>query len=138
MELASGQEWNDLDQRFLSVTDYEGVAMEDRVGRTVTSDTRSSIDHSAVRMLTVNAKYDFPAGSLVSPHLGAGVGPACVTMAGVRLSDLCMDTAVNGDVYDPPLSFYNASLDDDQSGTAPAGHLHAGPASALPPGPRRG
>ena len=126
VELAFGQAWNDLDQMFLSVTDYDGVAMEDRVGSTVTSDTSSSIDHSAVRMLTVNAYYDFPAGSVVSPFLGAGAGPAFVTMAGVRFSDTYMDTAVNGDVYDPPLSFYNASQDDDLSGIALAGHLHAG------------
>ena len=58
---------------FLSVTNYEGVAMADRVNSTVTSDTRSSIDHVAVRMLTVNAYYDFAAGSVVSPYLGAGV-----------------------------------------------------------------
>ena len=73
VELAFGQKWNDLDQMFLSVTDYDGVAREDRIGSTVTSDTNSSIDHLAVRMLTVNAYYDFPAGSVVSPYLGAGV-----------------------------------------------------------------
>ena len=126
VELAFGQKWNDLDQMFLGVTDYDGVAMADRVGSTVTSDTSSSIDHLAVRMLTVNAYYDFPAGSLVSPYLGAGVGPAFVTVAGVRFSDMYRDTAVNGDVHDPPLSFYNASLDDDLSDTVLAGHLHAG------------
>ena len=95
---------------FLSVTNYAGVAMEDRVNSTVTSDTRSSIDHLAVRMLTVNAYYDFAAGSVVSPYLGAWVGPAFVTVAGVRFSDEYRDTAVNSDVYDPPLSFYNTSL----------------------------
>ena len=126
VELAFGQKWNDLDQMFLSVTDYDGVAMEGRVGSTVTSDTSSSIDHLAVRMLTVNAYYDFPAWSVVSPYLGAGVGPAFVTVAGVRFSDMYRDTAVNGDVHDPPLSFYNASLDDDLSDTVLAGHLHAG------------
>ena len=44
--------------------------MEERVNSTVTSDTRSSIDHLAVRMLTVNAYYDFAAGSVGS------LGPA--------------------------------------------------------------
>ncbi len=126
VELSFGQKWNDLDQMFLSVTNYDGVAMEDRVDSTVTSDTRSSIDHLAVRMLTVNAYYDFPAGSVFAPYVGAGVGPAFVTVAGVRFSDMYMDTAVNGDVCDPPLSFYNASLDDDLSDTILAGHLHAG------------
>ena len=126
LELSFGQRWNDLDQMFLSVTNYEGVAMADRVNSTVTSDTRSSIDHVAVRMLTVNAYYDFAAGSVVSPYLGAGVGPAFVTVAGVRFSDEYRDTAINGDVYDPLLSFYNASLDADLSDTVLAGHLHAG------------
>ncbi len=28
--------------------------------------------------------------------------------------------------YDPPLSYYNARLDDDLSGTVLAGHVHAG------------
>ena len=126
VELAFGQKWNDLDQMFLGVTDYDGAAMAERVGSTVTSDTSSSIDHLAVRMLTVNAYYDFPAGSVVSPYLGAGVGPAFVTVAGVRFSDMYRDTAVNGDVHDPPLSFYNASLDDDLSDTVLAAHLHAG------------
>ena len=121
VELSFRQRWNDLDQMFLSVTNYEGVAMEDRVNSTVTSDTRSSIDHLAVRMLTVNAYYDFAAGSVVSPYLGAGVGPAFVTVAGVRFSDEYRDTAVNSDVYDPPLSFYNTSLDDDLSDTVLAG-----------------
>ena len=126
VELSFRQRWNDLDQMFLSVTNYEGVAREDRGNSTVTADTRSSIDHLAVRMLTVNAYYDFAAGSVVSPYLGAGVGPAFVTVAGVRFSDEYRDTAANSDVYDPPLSFYNSSLDDDLSDMVLAGHLHAG------------
>ena len=71
VELSFRQRWNDLDQMFLSVTNYEGVAREDRGNSTVTADTRSSIDNLAVRMLTVNAYYDFAAGSVVSP---SGVG----------------------------------------------------------------
>ena len=126
VELSFRQKWNDLDQMFLGVTTYDGVTMEDRPNGTVTSDTRSSIDHLLVRMLTVNAYYDFPAGSVFSPYVGAGVGPAFVTVVGVRFSDRYMDMAVNGDIYDPPLSFYNASLDDDLSDTVMAAHLHAG------------
>ncbi len=126
VELAYGQTRHGLEQMFLSASNYDGVALKDRVGSTVTSEASSSIDHLAVRMLTVNAYYDFPAGSVVSPYVGAGVGPAFVKMAGVRYSDTYMDTSVNGDVYDPPLSFYNSSLDDDLAGTVLAGHLHAG------------
>ena len=36
VELSFRQRWNDLDQMFLSVTNYEGVAMEDRGNSTVT------------------------------------------------------------------------------------------------------
>ena len=60
VELSFRQRWNDLDQMFLSVTNYEGVAMEDRVNSTVTADTRSSIDHLAVRMLTVALLHEYP------------------------------------------------------------------------------
>ena len=151
VELSFRQRWNDLDQMFLSVTNYEGVAMEDRVNSTVTSDTRSSIDHLAVRMLTVNAYYDFAAGSVVSPYLGAGVGPAFVTVAGVRFSDEYRDTAVNSDVYDPPLSFYNTSLDEagaeddlldagryrDPRRIRPARRSRAGPGLRVPQHVRR-
>ena len=126
VEVSYGQRWNDLDQMFLGVTDYDGAAMADRVGTTVTADTQSSIDQLAVRMLTVNAYYDIPAGPAFSPYVGAGVGPAFVTVAGVRFSDMYRDTAANGDVYDPPLSSYNARLDDDLSDTVLAGHVHAG------------
>ena len=126
VEVAYGQRWNDLDQMFLGITDYDGVAMADRVGTTVTADTRASIDHLAVRMLTVNAYYDFPAGSAFAPYVGAGMGPAFVTVAGLHFSDMYRDTAADGDVYDPPLSFYNASVDADLSDTVLAGHLHAG------------
>ena len=126
VELSFGQTRNSLDQMFLSVTNYDGVAMEGRRNSTVVSDTRSSIDHLVVRTLAISAYYDFPAGPGFSPYVGAGVGPAFVTMAGVRFSDQYMDTAVNGDVYEPPLSYYNASLDDDLSATVLAGHVHAG------------
>ena len=138
VELAFGQKWNDLDQMFLSVTDYDGVTMEDRVGSTVTSDTSSSLDHLAVRMLTVNAYYDFPAGSVVSPYLGAGVGPAFVTVAGVRFSDMYRDTAVNGEVYDPPCR----STAPAWTTTCPTrcwpGTCTRGPTSASPTGSRWG
>ena len=117
VEVSYGQRWNDLDQMFLGVTDYDGAAMADRVGTTVTADTQSSIDQLAVRMLTVNAYYDIPAGSAFSPYVGAGVGPAFVTVAGVRFSDMYRDTAANGDVYDPPLASYNS-----QPGRRPVRH----------------
>lgn len=126
LELSFAQQRNDLDQMFLSVTNLDGMAMESRHNSTVVADTQSSIDHLSVRTLSVNGYYDFPVSSLFSPYLGAGIGPAFVTVAGMRFTDRYMDTAVNGDVYDPPLSSYNASLDADLSDTTMAGHLHAG------------
>ncbi len=126
LELSFGHRRQGLDQMFLDVSDYNGVNLADRRDSTVVSDTRSSIDHLVVRTLAINAYYDFPAGSGFSPYLGIGAGPAFVTVAGVRFTDEYRDTAANGEVYDPPLSYYNARLDDDLSGTVLAGHVHAG------------
>ena len=126
LELSFGGTRSGLDQTFVSVTDYDGVLMEDRRDSTVVSDTRSSIDHLSVRTLAFNAYYDFPAGSRFSPYVGAGLGPAFARVAGVRFSDEYRDTAADGDVHVPPLSSYNARLDDDLSATVPAWHLHAG------------
>ena len=58
--------------------------------------------------------------------IGAGVGPAFVTVDGVRFSNMYTDMAVSGEAYEPPLSFYNSSLDDDLSGAMLAGLLHEG------------
>jgi opacity protein-like surface antigen len=126
-DVSFGQRRNDVDQMFSSVTTFDGVALEDRLDSTVTSNTTSSIDDFAVRTLAFNAYYDFRnAATGFSPYVGAGVGPAFVDIRGVRFSDEYFDTAGNGAAYDPPLSSYNASLDDDFSDTVLAGHLHAG------------
>lgn len=127
LELSFGQRRNGIDQVFSSVTTYDGVALEDRRNSTVTSNTTSSIDNLTVRTLAFNAYYDFRnAATGFSPYVGAGVGPAFVGVRGVRFSDEYFDTAGDGAAYDPPLSSYNASLDDDFSDTVLAGHLHAG------------
>ncbi|MXY15870.1 MAG: P44/Msp2 family outer membrane protein [Acidobacteria bacterium] len=127
LELSFGQRRNDVDQMFSSVTTFDGVALEDRRGSTVTSNTSSSIDNLTVRTLAFNAYYDFRnAATGFSPYVGAGVGPAFVDVRGVRFSDEYFDTASNGAAYDPPLSSYNASLDADFSDTVLAGHVHAG------------
>ena len=126
LELSFGQRRNGLEQMFLDVTDYNGANLADRRDSTAVSDTLSSIDHLAVRTLSVNAYYDFLPGSWLSPYLGAGAGPAFVTVAGVRFTDEYRDTAANGEVYDPPLSYYNARLDEDLSDTVLAGHVYAG------------
>ena len=127
IELSFGQRRNDIDQMFSSVTTFDGVALEDRRGSTVTSNTTSSIDNLTVRTLAFNAYYDFRnAATGFSPYVGVGVGPAFVDVRGVRFSDEYFDTAADGAAYDPPLSSYNASLDDDFSDTVLAGHVHAG------------
>ena len=127
LELAFGQRMNNVDQMFSSVTTFDGMALEDRRGSTVTSNTTSSVDNLTVRILAVNAYYDFRnAASGFSPYVGAGVGPAFVDVRGVRFSDEYFDTAGDGTAYAPPLSSYSASLDDDYRDTVLAGHLHAG------------
>ena len=127
LELSFGERRNDVDQMFSSVTTVDGMALEDRRGSTVASNTTSSIDDLRVRTLAVGAYYHFrSAASGFSPYVGAGVGPAFVDVRGVRFSDEYFDTAGNGAAHDPPLSSYNASLDDDYTDTVLAGHLHAG------------
>ena len=127
LELSFGQRRNDVDQMFSSVTTLDGVALEDRRGSTVTSNTSSSIDNLTIRTLAFNTYYDFrTAATGFSPYVGAGVGPAFVDIRGVRFSDEYFDAAGNGAAYDPPLSSYNARLDADYSDTVLAGHMHAG------------
>ena len=128
LELSFGQRRNDVDQivpqrHHLRRHGARGSGLDS----TVASNTTSSIDNLTVRTLAVNAYYDFRNASTgFSPYLGAGVGPAFVGVRGVRFSDEYFDTAGNGAVYDPPLSSYNARLDDDYADTVLAGHLHAG------------
>ena len=127
IELSFGQRKNNVDQMFRSVTTFDGIALEDRRDSTVTSNTTSSIDNLTVRTLAANAYYDFPDAAFgFSPYVGAGVGPAFVDVRGVRFSDEYFDTAGNGVDHDPPLSSYNARLDDDYTDTVLAGHLHVG------------
>ena len=127
LELSFGRRSNAVDQIFSSVTTFDGTALEDRHGSTVTSNTTSSIDDLTVRTLAFNAYYDFrKAATGFSPYAGAGVGPAFVDIRGVRFSDEYFDTAGDGGTYDPPLSSYNARLDDDYSDTVLAAHVHAG------------
>lgn len=127
LELSFGQRRNAVDQMFRSVTTVDGTALADRRGSTVTSDTTSSIDNLTVRTLAVSAYYHFrDAAAAFSPYVGAGVGPAFVAVRGVRFSDEYFDTAGDGAAYDPPLSSYNARLDDDFTDTVLAAHAHAG------------
>ena len=60
LELSLAQRKNSLNQMFRSITDYDGMPMEERSGGTVVSNARASIDHLSVRTLSLNAYYDFP------------------------------------------------------------------------------
>ena len=126
LELSFGQRGNDVDQMFRSVTTLDGTDLSERRGSTVASSTTSSIDSLTVRTLALTAYFHFrDTASGFSPYVGAGAGPAFVDVRGVRFSDEYFDTAGN-EAYDPPLSSYNARLDDDFTDTVPAGHVHAG------------
>ena len=127
VELSLVQRKNDLDQIFQSVTNYDGVRMEDRRGGTIESNDRSSIDHLIARTVTVDVYYDFPLASLgVSAYLGGGMGAAQVKLAGVHYANDHRETSTNVQAYDPPLSFYNSRQDADLSDVVLAGSVHAG------------
>ena len=126
-ELSLAQRKNGLDQIFQSVTNYEGVPMEDRPGGTVESNDRSSIDHLIARTLSVDVYYDFPLARLrVSAYLGGGLGAAHLKLAGAHYSNDHRETSANAQAYDPPLSFYNSRQDGDLSDVVLAGSVHAG------------
>ena len=127
VELSLAQRKNGLDQIFQSVTNDEGVRMEDRRDGTVESNDRSSIDHLIARTLSVDVYYDFPlARRGISTYLGGGLGAAHVKFAGVHYSNDHRETSPTAQTYDPPLSFYNSRQDGDLSDVVMAGHLHAG------------
>ena len=127
LEFSLAQRKNGLDQRFRSITDYDGMPMDARRGSTVVSNTRASIDHLTVRTLSLNAYYDFPdAYRGMSPYLGGGLGPAFVTVAGLHFSNEYEDTSGNVPADDHPVSFYDSRQDADLSDTVLAGHLYAG------------
>ena len=126
-ELSLAQRKNGLDQMFYSITDYDGMPMQERRGTTVVSNSRASIDNLTARTLSLNAYYDFPdAVRGISPYLGAGLGPAFVKVSGLHFSTDYEDMSGNAQAYDSPLSFYNSRQDADLSDTVLAGYLHAG------------
>ncbi len=127
VELSLAQQKNGLDQIFQSVTNDDGVRMEDRRGGTIESNDRSSIDDLIARTLSVDVYYHFTLARLgISTYLGGGLGAAHVKLAGVHYSNDHRETSANDQAYDPPLSFYNSRQDGDLSDVVMAGHLHAG------------
>ena len=126
-ELSLDQKKNGVSQVFRGVTNLEGVAMEDREGGTVDSNTRSSIDDLVVRSLTLNVFLDLPVGQRgIAPYVGGGMGVAHAAMTGTHYSDNHTETSSSGQAYDPPLSFYNGSQDGDLADVVLVGSLHAG------------
>lgn len=127
VELAISQRMNGIDQIFQSVTDFDGVRMEDRRGGTIASNTRAWIDDLVVRSFSFNAYYDLPGARIgISPYVGFGLGAAQIVMAGAHFSNDHQETSDSGPVYDPPLSFYNSRQEGDLSDVVPAWSIHAG------------
>ena len=80
LELSLAQRKNGLNQMFRSITDYDGMPMEERRGGTVVSNARASINHLSVSTLSLNAYYDFPdAVRKISPYLGIRSWPGTCT-----------------------------------------------------------
>ena len=127
LEFSLTQRKNSLDQRFRSITEYDGTPLAPRRGGPVVATSRTSIDHLTVRTLALGAYYDFlEAFGRMTPYLGGGLGPAVVTVAGLHFSSEYEDTSGQGATYDPPLSFYTSRQDADLSDTVLAWHLYAG------------
>ena len=127
VELALARRKNDIEQVFRSVTNLEGVAMEDRAGGTIESNTRSWIDDFVVRTLSINVYHNLPGGQRgISLYVGGGLGAAHVAMTGTHYSDDHKETSGSGQVYDPPLSFYNGRQEGDLADVVLVGSLHAG------------
>ena len=127
VEFSLAQRANGLDQVFQSVTNFDGVRMEDRPDGTVASNDRASIDRFIARTVSMDVYYDFPLGSAgLSAYLGGGLGAAQAVMSGVHYSNDHKETASNAQAYDPPLSFYNSRQDGNPSDVVVAGSAHAG------------
>ena len=127
LELSLAQRRHGLDPMFRSLSYYEGRPVVARLGGTVVSHAQASIDHLRVRTLALHAYHDLRvAYGRVVPYVGIGAGPAFATVSGVRFSARYEDVSADAAAYDPPLSFYDGSLDKDLSDTVPAAHLHAG------------
>ena len=127
LELSAAQKKNGVNQVFRSVTDFDGVRMEDRRGGTIASNTRAWIDDLIVRSFSLNAYYDLPGARVgISPYLGVGLGAAQFVMAGAHFSNDHQETSDSGQFYDPPLSFYNSRQEGDLSDVVPAWSVHTG------------
>lgn len=127
LEVSFAQRRNDLGQAFRSIAYSDGTPREPRTGATVVSPSETSLGDLATRTLSLNAYYDFPhAFGGVTPYLGVGLGLASVEVTGLKFSSSYADTSDSPPAYDPPLSFYGGSQDEDLSDRVFVAHLHAG------------
>ncbi len=127
LALSLAQRSHGLDPMFHSLSYYDGAPVVARLGGTVASHAQASIDHMRVRTLALHAYHDLRvAYGRVVPYVGIGAGPAFATVSGLRFSARYEDVSADAPAYDPPLSFYDGSLEEDLSDTVPAAHLHAG------------
>lgn len=127
LELSFAQRMNDIEQKFRSVSDFDGNPLQRRHASPVTSDAEYWIDNLTVRTLTLSTYYDFRnAASGLAPYVGIGVGPAFAEIRGLHYAEEYRDTSSDGAAYDPPLSYYTSRQDADFSDTVLAGHLYAG------------
>ena len=126
LEVAAAQTGNDIEQNFTGIKYLDGRREVPGEGPVV-SDSETSIDDVTTRILSLDVYRDFPAANrALTPYIGAGLGVAFVEVGGVRFSSNYRDTSPVPPVYDPPLSFYNSSQDENLSDTVPVWRLHAG------------
>ena len=124
-ELALGWGRNSATQQFTGITYFDGAEVLHRPGSPVVSNTQAYVDNFNARSAMLNAYYDFPnALGRVTPYVGVGLGLAALELAGLHFSNDYEDT--QGDIYDPPLDFYNSVQNADLRGTRLQWAVHAG------------
>ena len=126
IELATGRQTFDLDQRFTGGSYLDGSHIRPAVDTLYTAKVQADADDLTLHTLSFNAYYEFPlAISPVTPYVGLGLGIAFAELSGLfyqsEYSVACDDTET---CLDPRA--YNGRQLVDLTDIVPAAHLHLG------------
>ena len=127
LELALAQQTNETNQMFAGLTYRDGTPIGPRTEDMITSNAQGQIDRRLERTLSIDAYYDFPgAWGTISPYIGFGLGQAHVEYQGVQFATNYRPTGLFTQIYNPALSFYNSSQNEDLSDRALLWRVHTG------------